>query len=136
MFSPGAINTFRTGVSRATFDYDSSSQAFPRIFRSLREAGLAESSSAVVRQQPGLPPSRRRVRTTHRTCAATEVIHLHGSVQMTVGATAERRRLVSAVRNNDDTVSSTLGLANFANMQSFLPGHTQQFHMSPPAARN
>ena len=54
VFSPHAINTFRIGVSRATFDYDSSSsRSFAPDLSFVAGSGLGpESSWAAARQPP------------------------------------------------------------------------------------
>lgn len=134
VFSSRTINTFRAGVSRATFDYDSStSQSFAPDLSYVAGSGpggivigggLTTTGLATV--TPAGPNNASNVR-SHRTLFTyTDSLQaVRGRHQFSAGVWFQ------PVRNNDDTASGTLGLANFTNMQSFLQGTVSNFNVTP-----
>jgi hypothetical protein len=134
LFSSRTINTLRFGVSRSTWDYDSFSfQAFPSdlsfvagsgpggivVGGSLTTTGLASITSA----GPTNAANVRSHRTLYTFSDAFQAIR--GPHQFSAGFWFQR------VRNNDDTVSTTLGQVNFSNLQTFMQGIVSNFNVAP-----
>lgn len=135
LFSSGAINTFRAGFSRATFDYNSFSfQSYPSDVAFVAGSGpgaiiiggsLTTTGPAAI-TAAGPNNAINNVR-NHRTLFtySDDFQAIRGRHQFSAGVWFQR------VRNNDDTVSSTLGQANFSNLQTFLQGIVSNFNVAP-----
>ena len=134
LFSPNTINVFRAGVSRAAYDYDSFSfQPFPADLSFVAGSGpggivigggLTTTGSAAITAAG--PNNASNVR-SHRTLFTFgDTVHaVLGRHQLAAGVWFQR------VRNNDDTVSTTLGQVNFASLQTFLQGNLSNFNVAP-----
>lgn len=134
LFSSRAANTFRAGFSRAAFDYDSFSLAsYPAelsfvagqgpggivIGGGLTTTGLA----AITPAGPNNASNVRNHRNLFTWSDDLQVIRRRN--QFRSGIWFQR------VQSNDDTVSTTLGQANFSSLQTFLQGTVSNFNVVP-----
>ena len=134
LFSSRTVNTFRAGFSRATFDYDSFSLTpiAPELSFVTGEApggiviggGLTTTGLAAI--TPAGPNNAANVR-THRNLFtwSDDLQVVRNRNQFAAGVWFQR------VQSNDDTVSGTLGLANFSNLQTFMQGTVSNFNVVP-----
>jgi hypothetical protein len=134
VFSPRALNTFRTGFSRAAFNYDSFSlESFPADLSFVAGSGPGGIVISGGQTTTGLsaitaagPNNAANVR-SHR-----NLFTWSDDYQFTTG----RHRISAGVwfqrlQDNEDTVSTTLGQANFASLQTFLQGTITNFNVVP-----
>lgn len=134
LFSPRTLNTFRFGFSRAAFDFDSFSLLpyAPDLSFVSGEApggiviGGSLTTTGAAALTPAGPNNAANVR-THRNLFtwSDDVQASRGPNQFAAGIWFQR------VQNNDDTASTTLGLANFSDLQTFLQGEVSSFNVVP-----
>jgi hypothetical protein len=134
LFSSRTVNIFRAGFSRAVFDYDSFSLTpiAPELSFVTGEApggiviggGLTTTGLAAI--TPAGPNNAANVRTHRNLFTWSDDLQIvRDRNQFSAGAWFQR------VQSNDDTVSSTLGLANFSNLQTFMQGTVSNFNVVP-----
>jgi hypothetical protein len=134
VFSPNALNTVRAGFSRAAFDYTSFSLVqFPANLSFVAGNGVGGLVISGGQTTTGLsaitsagPNNAANVR-SHR-----NLFTYSDDFQLTSG----RHRISAGVwfqrlQDNEDTVSTTLGQANFTSLQTFLQGTVSNFNVVP-----
>ncbi|HEY1947741.1 MAG TPA: carboxypeptidase-like regulatory domain-containing protein [Bryobacteraceae bacterium] len=134
VFSPNALNTVRLGFSRAAFDYTSFSLTqFPANLSFVAGNGVGGIVISGGQTTTGLsaitsagPNNAANVR-SHR-----NLFTYSDDFQLTTG----RHRISAGVwfqrlQDNEDTVSTTLGQANFTSLQTFLQGTVSNFNVVP-----
>ncbi|HMF77231.1 MAG TPA: carboxypeptidase regulatory-like domain-containing protein, partial [Bryobacteraceae bacterium] len=134
VLSPRAINTARIGFSRAAFDYNSFSLVqFPANLSFVAGSGPGGIVISGGQTTTGLsaltaagPNNAANVR-SHR-----NLFTWSDDFQITTG----RHRISAGVwfqrlQDNEDTVSTTLGQANFTSLQTFLQGTVSNFNVVP-----
>jgi hypothetical protein len=134
VFSPRALNTFRAGYSRAAFDYAS----FPFVPYPGNLSFVAGSGPGGIVISGGLTTTGASAITAAGPNNAANVWNRRNlftwsdDFQFTSG-----RHQISAgvwfqrLQDNENTASTTLGQANFSNLQSFLQGTISNFNVVP-----
>jgi hypothetical protein len=134
IFSPRALNTFRAGYSRAAFDYAS----FPFVPYPGNLSFVAGSGPGGIVISGGLTTTGASAITAAGPNNAANVWNRRNlftwsdDFQFTSG-----RHQISAgvwfqrLQDNENTASTTLGQANFSNLQSFLQGTISNFNVVP-----
>jgi carboxypeptidase family protein len=130
VFSPGLLNTFRTGFSRAAFDYNSYSlKTLPASLDFVSGAGpggivigggvSTTAASAITSAGPSNNAhvwNRRNLYTY-----ADDFQIVKGRHQISVGAWFQ------PLQDNEDTASRQLGQASFTSLATFLQGNVSSF---------
>jgi hypothetical protein len=134
LFSPRTVNTFRAGFSRAAFDYDSFSLTTisPDLSFVAGEGpgglviggGLTTTGLAAI--TPAGPNNASNIK-NHRNLFtwSDDLQMIRTRNQFSAGVWMQR------VQSNDDTVSTTLGQANFTSLQTFMQGNVSNFNVVP-----
>jgi hypothetical protein len=134
IFSPRALNTFRAGYSRAAFNFDS----FPLVPYPADLSFVAGSGPGGIVISGGLTTTGASAITAAGPNNAANVWSRRNlftwsdDFQFTTG-----RHQISAgvwfqrLQDNENTASTTLGQANFSNLQSFLQGTISNFNVVP-----
>jgi hypothetical protein len=134
IFSPRALNTLRAGYSRAAFDYAS----FPFVPYPANLSFVAGSGPGGIVISGGLTTTGAAAITAAGPNNAANVWNRRNlftgsdDFQFTTG-----RHQISAgvwfqrLQDNENTASTTLGQANFSNLQSFLQGTISNFNVVP-----
>src|SRR5665213_3758049 len=134
IFSPAVLNNFTAGFSRANFNFDSS--PYTPLSPSLdcvtgegpggiiigggtTTTGIAALTSAGPNNAAGVS-NRRNLFTLSDSVQLVKGIH-----QISFGVWLQR------LRDNEDTASRRIGLANFASLTTFLQGTVTQFQVLP-----
>jgi TonB-dependent Receptor Plug Domain. len=134
IFSPRALNTFRAGYSRAAFNFDSFPLApYPADLSFVAGSGpggivisgglTTTGGSAITAAGPNNAANvwnRRNLFTW-----ADDFQISAGRHQISAGVWFQR------LQDNENTASTTLGQANFSNLQSFLQGTISNFNVVP-----
>ena len=134
LFSPGILNTFRAGFSRAAFNLDSSLLAtFPVNLDFVTGAGpggivigggvTTTANGSLTSAGPNNAAevwNRRNLFTYTDDLQISKRIH-----QISVGAWFQR------LQDNEDTASRQLGQATFSNLTTFLQGTVSTFQVVP-----
>ncbi|HMF77134.1 MAG TPA: TonB-dependent receptor [Bryobacteraceae bacterium] len=129
--SPGILNTFRAGFSRAAFNYDSATFAtFPPSLSFVKGSdpgGIAIGGGSVATAITTAGGNvnagvwnRRNLFTYSDSVQISKGIH-----QITAGVWFQR------LQDNDDTASRRLGVATFSTLTSFLQGTLTNFQVVP-----
>ena len=135
IFSPRALNTFRAGFSRAAFDFDSVLR-WRRIPANLSfvagsgPGGIVISGGLTTTGARRSPPPGRTMPRTYgiaAICLPGRTIFRSppGGHQISAGVWFQR------LQDNENTASTTLGQANFTNLQTFLQGTISNFNVVP-----
>ncbi|HSR08037.1 MAG TPA: carboxypeptidase regulatory-like domain-containing protein, partial [Bryobacteraceae bacterium] len=134
IFSPAVLNNFTAGFSRANFNFDSS--PYTPLSPSLdfvtgegpggiiigggtTTTGIAALTAAGPNNAAGVS-NRRNLFTLSDSVQLVKGIH-----QISFGVWLQR------LRDNEDTASRRIGLANFASLTTFLQGDVTQFQVLP-----
>jgi len=134
IFSPRALNTFRAGYSRAAFNYDS----FPFVPYPADVSFVAGSGPGGIVISGGLtttgasaitaagPNNAANVWSRRNLFTWSDDFQISaGRHQISAGVWFQR------LQDNENTASTTLGQANFSNLQSFLQGTISNFNVVP-----
>jgi hypothetical protein len=134
IFSPRALNTFRAGYSRAAFNYDS----FPLVPYPADVSFVAGSGPGGIVISGGLtttglsaitaagPNNAANVWSRRNLFTWSDDFQIStGRHQISAGVWFQR------LQDNENTASTTLGQANFSNLQSFLQGTISNFNVVP-----
>jgi carboxypeptidase family protein len=134
IFSPRSLNTFRAGYSRAAFNYDS----FPFATYPADLSFVAGSGPGGIVISGGLtttglsaitaagPNNAANVASRRNLFTWSDDLQIStGRHQISAGVWFQR------LQDNENTASTTLGQANFSNLQTFLQGTISNFNVTP-----
>jgi hypothetical protein len=134
IFSPLVLNTFSTGLSRATFALGSSLLAtFPSIVSFVTGQGPGgvviggtTSTTAAAALTSAGPNNAAGAYNARNLFTFTDTLQVtRGKHQLSFGAWFQK------IQDNENTASRQLGVANFTNMTTFLQGTSSSFQVVP-----
>jgi len=134
IFSPRSLNTFRAGYSRAAFNYDSFPLAtYPPDLSFVAGSGpgglvisgglTTTGASAITAAGPNNAANVWNRRNLFTWSDDFQIIA--GRHHISTGVWFQR------LQDNENTASTTLGQANFSNLQTFLQGTISNFNVTP-----
>ncbi len=134
ILSPRVLNTFSTGISRASFALDSFAFAsYPASLSFVTGGGpggivvgggtTTTGAAAITSPGPNNAAGARNARNLFTFADGVQISR--GSHQISVGAWFQR------LQDNENTASRRLGVANFASLTTFLQGTTLSFQVVP-----